>query len=120
MTYKPHEDFRFLVDVNLPKKFSFFNQEGFVHVVDIDSRMTDSQIWDFAIKNNYVILTKDADFFHRYLTSVKAPKVVFLQIGNTTLSGLHRFFTLHWESVVKSISKASFVLVTPNQIKLFE
>ncbi len=120
MTCKPHDDVKFLVDVNLPKKFSFFHQDGFIHVVDIDPCMTDSQIWEFALLNKYVILTKDADFYHRYLTSSIAPKVVFFQIGNTTLSGLHHFFVLYWDSIKKALDIATFVLVTPNHIKLFE
>ena len=30
------DEYSFLVDVNLPKKFSFFNSSDFIHVVDID------------------------------------------------------------------------------------
>ena len=32
-----------------------------MHVVDIDPMMTDNEIWEYAIKNEKVILTKDAD-----------------------------------------------------------
>jgi hypothetical protein len=34
----------FLVDVNLPKKFSFFNSSDFIHVADIDPSLRDIDI----------------------------------------------------------------------------
>jgi len=34
----------FLVDVNLPKFFSFFNEDNFVFVSDLNLKMTDLEI----------------------------------------------------------------------------
>ena len=67
----------FLVDVNLPKYFSFFNNADFIFVSDINLRMTDTEIWNYALENNCVILTKDVDFYNRFLVSEKTPKVIF-------------------------------------------
>lgn len=61
--YMPSQ--KFLVDVNLPKKFKFFNTEQFIHVVDINPKMKDSEIWDYALSNDLIILTKDSDFYLR-------------------------------------------------------
>ncbi len=36
MTSKQANQARFLVDINLPKKFSFLNSISFIHVVDIN------------------------------------------------------------------------------------
>ena len=77
MTYKLPEDLKFLVDVNLLKMVSFFNEENFFHLVDIDPQMSDQHIWEYALQNKFVILTKDADFYHRILTSSQCPKVIF-------------------------------------------
>ena len=38
--------YRFLVDVNLPKYFSFFKDESFIHLVDINREWDDSAIWE--------------------------------------------------------------------------
>ena len=54
----------FLVDVNLPKYFSFFNNTNFIFVSDINLQMTDTEIWNHALENNFVILTKDVDFYN--------------------------------------------------------
>lgn len=117
MTYKPPEHLKFLVDVNLPKMFSFFNQENFFHVVDIDPQMSDQKIWEYALQKNLVILTKDADFYHRFLTSHQCPKVVFFQLGNMTISGLHGFFENNWVKITLQLNEASFIIVTKTTIK---
>ena len=67
----------FLVDVNLPKYFSFFNNTNFIFVSDINLQMTDTEIWNHALENNFVILTKDVDFYNRFLVSEITPKVIF-------------------------------------------
>ena len=53
----------FIVDVNLPKRFSYFNSAQFIHAVDINDEMTDKELWDYALLKNLTILTKDADFY---------------------------------------------------------
>ena len=53
---------RFLIDANLPSGISAWQGEKYWHVVDIDDEWTDSQIWDYARKNNHTIVTKDSDF----------------------------------------------------------
>jgi predicted nuclease of predicted toxin-antitoxin system len=56
----------FLVDVNLPKHFSFFNHPNFLHLVDINPYMTDDQVWLYALEKGYIILTKDSDFYYKW------------------------------------------------------
>jgi predicted nuclease of predicted toxin-antitoxin system len=79
----------FLVDVNLPKNFSFFNQPNFVFVADINLQMTDNEIWNYALENNLIILSKDVDFYSKFLLSSLSPKVVYLKLGNYSLKQLH-------------------------------
>ena len=69
----------FLVDVNLPKNFSFFNNENFVFVADINLRMSDTEIWNYAIENNLIILTKDVDFYSKFLLSDTFPKIIYFK-----------------------------------------
>jgi len=83
---------QFLVDVNLPKHFSFFNTPDFHHVSDINPSMTDQEIWTYALANKLVIITKDADFYYKCITSSNYPKIIHLQLGNLTLKELHNYF----------------------------
>jgi predicted nuclease of predicted toxin-antitoxin system len=107
---------KFLVDVNLPKHFSFFNYANFIHVVDIDPYMTDKQVWDYALENGYVVLTKDADFYFKCVSSQVSPKVIQFKLGNMSMRQLHKYFTQYWEELVKQIKEASLVLAERDKL----
>ncbi|MCK9209339.1 MAG: DUF5615 family PIN-like protein [Ignavibacteriaceae bacterium] len=118
MPLKPLKKYSFLVDVNLPKRFSFFNCADFVHVVDVDPCFTDKEIWNYALKNNKVIITKDADFYEKSISSDEKPKVIFLQLGNTTLKELHHFFEINWQKIIEHLEKANLIIVKWDNIKV--
>jgi len=50
---------------------------GLTNVEDID-------IWDYARKNDYVIVTFDADFYDIGLINGCPPKIIWLRTGNLT------------------------------------
>ena len=103
----------FLVDVNLPKFFSYFNSENFIHVADINPSMTDKEIWNYALQNDLVILTKDSDFFSKSVLADRRPKVVYFQLGNQTLNELHVYFKLHWVDIVKHLNDSFLIIAKP-------
>jgi predicted nuclease of predicted toxin-antitoxin system len=70
---------KFLIDVNLPAKFSLWHNEDFIFVKDIDPFLQDSHIWEFAKENNLIIVTKDRDFYDRVLLSSPPPKVIHVR-----------------------------------------
>lgn len=45
---------QFIVDVNLPKHFSFFNHPDFVFAADNNLKMSDTDIWKLALDKDYV------------------------------------------------------------------
>jgi len=118
MTSKYPEEFSFLVDVNLPKWFSFFNKENFAHVVDINPSMTDDEIWEYAIKHDKVILTKDTDFYSKSISSTVKPKVIFFQLGNITLAELHKYFELNWDEISQHLSMANLIIVHKDKLRV--
>lgn len=95
--------FSFLVDVNLPKYFSFFNKDTFIFVYDIDLQMSDTEIWNYALKYKLVILTKDTDFYNRFLISENDPKIIYFQLGNSSLKQLHQYFNDNWDKIQAEI-----------------
>src|SRR5690554_6729498 len=97
---------RFLVDVNLPKHFSYFNSQEFVFVSDINSSATDAFIWNYALESNLVIVTKDTDFYSKFLLEKKAPKIIQIRLGNCSLKELHSYFEKHWTSCKKHIASS--------------
>ena len=111
-------EFQFLVDVNLPKNFSFFNYEHFIHVYDINPFMKDSEIWDYALNHNLVIITKDSDFYFKATASSDSPKIIYLQLGNQTLNQLHNYFQNNWDKIFEMLKVGSFILATKKSLEL--
>jgi predicted nuclease of predicted toxin-antitoxin system len=118
MILKPPEEFSFLVDVNLPKWFSFFNDKKFTHVVDINPYMRDGEIWEYALKYNKVILTKDTDFYNMSISSLVKPKIIYFQLGNMTIAELHQYFELNWKILLKHLPNASLIIAWRDNIKV--
>ncbi len=61
---------------------------------------TDLEIWEFAKKNGFTILTFDSDFFDISQFRGHPPKIVWLRTGNTTTRNLARILR-EKEQVVK-------------------
>lgn len=108
----------FLVDVNLPKFFRFFNKPNFSFVADIDIRLSDSEIWQYALENECVILTKDTDFYYKSLSSENKPKIIFFSLGNNTLAQLNTYFETHWDKIQELIKENYLIVAKPNQIDI--
>jgi len=111
-------DYKFLVDVNLPKYFKFFNTPEFEHIVDLNPKMQDDAIWDYALSKDLVILSKDVDFYFKYISEKNAPKVIYFQLGNITLNDLHKYFEKHWDYLIYLLNNNSFIIATKNEIKV--
>ncbi len=110
-------NFSFLVDANLPKYFSFFNESHYTFVSDINLQMSDTEIWNYALKNELVILTKDTDFYNRFLISVNAPKIIYFQIGNCSLKQLHQYFNENWNKIQAEIENSKLIIAKENHIE---
>ncbi len=48
----------------------------------------DSEIWEFAAHEGFVIVSKDSDFYHRAILYGTPPKVIWLRTGNCGTSAI--------------------------------
>ncbi len=111
---------KYLIDANLPYKFNLWNNVDFIHVADLNPFWTDTNIWDYAQKNNLVIVTKDADFLHRIMSISSPPKVIYLKIGNLKIQELHKFLNNIWKQIEQEIAENKLVIVTKTSIETYE
>jgi predicted nuclease of predicted toxin-antitoxin system len=109
---------KYLVDVNLPKYFSHFNSDDFTFVADIDLFLHDNQIWEYALKHNLTILTKDVDFYHKSLLNSNRPKIIHFKLGNQKLSNLHSYFNEHWKELQFLIQQHELIIAHTDGLEI--
>lgn len=77
---------KLLLDENLSRRIVPFIQEGYpgsTQVALIGMEQADDKIIrQYAIDNDFVMTTKDADFYEMNLVFGQPPKVIWLKMGN--------------------------------------
>lgn len=111
---------RFLIDVNLPYRFSLWHDESYIHQSDIDPRWTDKQIWDFAKNEGLTIITKDSDFSNRILLSSPPPKVIHIRFGNMKMKDFHDHLVKFWPDIIEMNEQCKLVNVHKNGLEGLE
>ncbi len=111
---------KYLIDVNLPRCFSLWSSEDFIHQVDINDEWTDKQIWEYAKENDLTIITKDADFSNRIIFSEPPPKVVHIRFGNMKMREFHTALTTIWGDIVDLNKTHKLVNVFRDRIEAIE
>ena len=108
---------RYLIDANLPYRFSLWRGPDYVHVHDLGEDWPDAKIWRYACEHRLTIVTKDADFSDLALLNEAPPWVVQLRIGNMRLKVLHVFLNRIWPEIERMLSIHKLVLVYPDRIE---
>jgi predicted nuclease of predicted toxin-antitoxin system len=77
---------RLLLDENLSRRIVPFLQSEYpgstqVALVGLE-RASDREIRDYARKNEFVIVTRDADFYEMSVLLGQPPKIIWLKTGN--------------------------------------
>ena len=87
---------RFLIDAQLPPALAVaLKNEGHQaeHVADIGLRhANDSEIWEYALRNRAVLITKDEDFVDRFRRRDAGPALLWLRLGNASRQRLLTWF----------------------------
>ncbi|MDR2065126.1 MAG: DUF5615 family PIN-like protein [Prevotellaceae bacterium] len=63
----------------------------------------DMEIWQFAKKNGFTIVTFDADFFDLSLVRNFPPKIIWLRTGNMTTDKIVDCIILNYSNIVSFI-----------------
>jgi len=108
---------KYIIDANLPYYFSLWNNDDYIHVIDINPNMKDSEIWKYAKKNNLTIVTKDADFSDLVLLNNPPPRVIHIRLGNMKIKDFHKAIDNIWHNVLAMSSKYKLVRVHKDKIE---
>ena len=110
--------FTYLIDENMPF-LPIWNKEDFVHVTDLPFIHFDTDIWSYAFENQLTIITKDSDFYYRYLSSRSYPKVIWIKTGNIKKDVFTDLIEVIWKDIEEMLLKSSFIIITEDKIERF-
>jgi len=105
---------RFLIDAQLPPLLaqhlvSVGHQAE--HTADVGLASSDDRdIWQYAVANAAIIVTKDEDFVTIRALAESGPPVVWIRIGSTTKSELLKRFTQAWPRVTAALERGETVI----------
>jgi predicted nuclease of predicted toxin-antitoxin system len=114
-----------LVDAQLPPRLCEWLRtkgDSCIHASDLTNglHLPDETLWQYAKKENLIIISKDRDFFDFSLLRGSPPQILYINIGNC--SNDHLLLIL--ENVFGETKKAfmenhSLVIVTQFSIQIF-
>jgi predicted nuclease of predicted toxin-antitoxin system len=108
----------YLIDVNVPDGLPTFQGKQFHLVKNLNPEWSDRDIWNYALENNLVIITKDTDFFHWSMASERPPKVLHLKIGNMRLSEFSEWISKNWPQMSNLIYQYQLVIAYKDRIEV--
>jgi predicted nuclease of predicted toxin-antitoxin system len=87
---------RFVVDAQLPPALARWlvtQGQAAEHVTEVGLLAAeDRPIWDYALRNSAVIISKDEDFPTRAMQNKAAPCIVWVRLGNCSNQALLQWF----------------------------
>jgi len=110
----------FLFDENLPLNLQFTPSLPVIHVTNLGNSLSDSEIWQYAIANDLVIVTKDVDFSDRIIISNPPPRVVHLRFGNLRKRDFHSFLKGIWSEIEELLEEHKLINVYLTKIEAIE
>jgi predicted nuclease of predicted toxin-antitoxin system len=106
---------RLLFDQNLSYKLVALLQDvypGSAHIRPLGLDTADDRdVWRYAADNDYIIVSKDTDFYQRSLVFGSPPKVVWLRIGNCPTRQAAVLLRTHQADVQALVSDASATIL---------
>jgi predicted nuclease of predicted toxin-antitoxin system len=83
---------KLLLDQNISRLLTKTLQELFpnsAHVSEYSlEQANDQTVWEFAVDNGFIIVSKDSDFHQRSFLHGSPPKVVWIRRGNCTTADI--------------------------------
>ncbi|RKU39679.1 hypothetical protein C6496_00165 [Candidatus Poribacteria bacterium] len=74
----------------------------------------DTELWDYARNNDYLIVSKDADFRHRSIVYGPPPKIIWLGLGNCSTRTVEDNLRDHYSDIqtfARDTNRGLFVLL---------
>ncbi len=100
---------RLLIDENLPFSIGARIGVDYIHASQIAEQASDSLLWQHARENDWVVLTRDTDFFDRLMRHGPPPKVIWIRLGNIRKNDLLDILEERWPIIERRIHSYDLV-----------
>lgn len=112
---------KFLVDAQLPLKLcEILENSGFesthVDFLPKGDETTDIEIARHADEQEWIIMTKDADFYHSHMISRKPEKLFLITTGNLKNRALFDLIRRHATAIKEQLKDCSFIEMTNDKL----
>lgn len=112
---------KFIVDAQLPRKLSnFLVEKGYdcVHTLDLPKKNVtpDEEISALSLKEKRIVISKDSDFYNRFLTQLEPYKLLQISTGNIKTKDLIDIFDKNLDRIIEEISYNFVVEITRNSL----
>jgi predicted nuclease of predicted toxin-antitoxin system len=77
----------------------------------------DEEIWDYARKNNLVIVTKDKDFLVKQAMAGAPPNIVHVKFGNLKLDEFVKRIETVWAEVENLLSSHTIINIYVDKLE---
>jgi predicted nuclease of predicted toxin-antitoxin system len=106
---------KILLDANISWKLTkllkpIFGECIHVDLIDLDVPAQDIDIWNYASKNEYIIITKDNDFVDLLEMKGFPPKVVLLRTGNNSSKALAELL-INMKPMIEDLENSNYGLL---------
>jgi predicted nuclease of predicted toxin-antitoxin system len=99
---------KLLLDENLSRRIVPFLQADFPGTSQVAleglERASDLDVWQYAKDHDFVIVSKDSDFYELSLLHGSPPKVVWLQVGNVSKSAVMQLLLDNRETIARLLA----------------
>ena len=109
---------KLLFDENLSHKLADYLSDLFpnsTHVRNVGLKSSDDpEVWKFAVDNDFIIVSKDADMHDRSLLFGFPPKVIWIRLGNCSTQDVEKLVRAEIDLILKVIDDeyASFLALS--------
>ncbi|MHA2274937.1 MAG: DUF5615 family PIN-like protein [Candidatus Kariarchaeaceae archaeon] len=108
-----------------PKTVDFLNKNGYeayrVNELIKGEKITDKEIYDYAIENDYYIITADLDFGHLLAYSKsRKPSTIILRLEDQRINNVNSRLLQVLPNIHEELTVGFIIAVEENQIKFRE
>lgn len=105
---------KFLVDAQLPRSLAhFLREKGFtcLHTTDLPNGndTTDSEINALSIAEEWIVISKDGDFYNSFTAKKEPFKLLFVRTGNISNNELIEIFEKNITAIITELTEREVV-----------